>query len=164
MATIKRHLVVVPEHAEYESGFSFWLSKIWNIALNTGAPMIFYSDKSTTKLIKYIQKEHPIDITFELFENWDKFPVISQQLRADDNLIVVLSRERLMSYKQNMADIPSYLEQQYQEHNFILVYPSQTTLMEDDRMDLSNPSLLEAVEKLDVIGKTLAGVFKRKDR
>src|SRR5690606_9586383 len=30
MATIKRHLVVVPEHAEYESGFSFWLSKIWN--------------------------------------------------------------------------------------------------------------------------------------
>jgi len=164
MGTIKRHLVVVPENAEYESGFSFWLSKIWNIALNTGAPMIFYSDKSTTKLIKYIQKEHPIDITFELFENWDKFPVISQQLRADDNLIVVLSRERLMSYKQNMADIPSYLEQQYQEHNFILVYPSQTTLMEDDRMDLSNPSLLEAVENLDVIGKTLAGVFKRKDR
>ena len=36
IATIKRHVVVVPRNAEYEVGFSFWLSKIWNIGLNTG--------------------------------------------------------------------------------------------------------------------------------
>ena len=164
LATIKRHLVVVPEKAEYESGFSFWLSKIWNIALNTGTPLVFYTDRSTIKLIKYIQKEHPIDISFGLFENWDDFPDLSQQLGADDNLVVVLSRENLLSYKEDMAGIPAYLEQHFQERNFLLVYPSQTAFSQDERMDLDNPSLLEAVEKLDVIGKTLAGVFKRKDR
>jgi len=164
LATIKRHLVVVPEKAEYESGFSFWLSKIWNIALNTGIPLVFYTDRSTIKLIKYIQKEHPIDISFGLFENWDDFPDLSRQLGEDDNLVVVLSRENLLSYKKDMERIPAYLEQHFQERNFLLVYPSQTAFPQDERLDLANPSLLEAVEKLDVIGKTLAGVFKRKDR
>src|SRR5690606_12969330 len=51
ISTIKRHFVIVPENAEYESGFSFWLSKIWNIALNTGAKLIFYAGKQTIKLI-----------------------------------------------------------------------------------------------------------------
>ena len=163
MATIKRHLVVVPEHAEYESGFSFWLSKIWNIALNTGAPMVFYTDRSTTKLIKYIQKEHPIDISFEHFDNWDGFRDLSEQLGADDNLVVVLSRKNLLSYKEDMADIPSYLEQHFKDQNFLLVYPSQSSNLDDgDRVDLDNPSMMEAIENLDVIGKTLAGVFKRK--
>jgi len=163
MATIKRHLVVVPEHAEYESGFSFWLSKIWNIALNTGAPMVFYTDRSTTKLIKYIQKEHPIDISFQHFDNWNDFRELSEQLGEDDNLVVVLSRKDLQSYQEDMANIPSYLERHMRDRNFLLVYPSRSsTLGDGDRVDLDNPSMMVAIENLDVIGKTLAGVFKRK--
>lgn len=163
MATIKRHMVVVPEHAEYESGFSFWLSKIWNIALNTGAPMVFYTDRSTTKLIKYIQKEHPIDIGFEHFDNWNGFRELSEHLVADDNLVVVLSRKDLRSYKEDMAKIPSFLEQHLRDRSFLLVYPSRSSQLGDgDRVDLENPSMMAAIENLDVIGKTLAGVFKRK--
>lgn len=163
MATIKRHLVVVPEHAEYESGFSFWLSKIWNIALNTGVPMVFYTDRSTTKLIKYIQKEHPIDIRFEHFDDWNDFRELSKGLGTDDNLVVVLSRKDLQSYKEDMAKIPSFLERHFRERNFLLVYPSRASHLGDgDRVDLENPSMMAAIENLDVIGKTLAGVFKRK--
>jgi len=163
MATIKRHLVVVPEHAEYESGFSFWLSKIWNIALNTGAPMVFYTDRSTTKLIQYIQKKHPIDISFEHFDNWNGFRDLSEQMGADDNLVVVLSRKDLQSYQEDMANIPSYLEQHFRDQNFLMVYPSRSSNLGDgDRVDLENPSMMVAIENLDVIGKTLAGVFKRK--
>src|SRR5690606_17638209 len=157
MATIKRHLVVVPEHAEYESGFSFWLSKIWNIALNTGAPMVFYTDRSTTKLIQYIQKKHPIDISFEHFDNWNGFRDLSEQMGADDNLVVVLSRKDLQSYQEDMANIPSYLEQHFRDQNFLMVYPSRSSNLGDgDRVDLENPSMMVAIENLDVIGKTLA--------
>src|SRR5690554_3690766 len=35
IATIRRHFVLIPEKAEQETGFSFWLAKIWNMALNT---------------------------------------------------------------------------------------------------------------------------------
>lgn len=161
IATIKRHLVVVPENAEYESGFSFWLSKIWNIALNTGAPLIFYASKATIKLIKDIQLKHPIDIEFKIFDNWEDFPALSEQVKEDDNLVIVLSRKNLLSYQEAMADIPTYLNRHYQGRNFLLVYPSQSSFMTDGKVDLTNPSLLKAIEKLDVIGKTIAGIFRK---
>ena len=163
IATIKRHLVVVPENAEYESGFSFWLSKIWNMALNTGVPLVFYASRPTIKLIKAIQFKHPIDIDYKVFDNWEAFPELSGQLKEDDNLVIVLSRKNMLSYQEGMMDIPTYLNRHYQGRNFLLVYPSQSSFVTDGKVDLTNPSLLKAIEKLDVIGKTIAGIF-RKDK
>lgn len=163
IATIKRHLVVVPENAEYESGFSFWLSKIWNMALNTGVPLVFYASKATIKLIKAIQFRHPIDIDYKVFDNWETLPELSGQLKEDDNLVIVLSRKNMLSYQEGMMDIPTYLNRHYQGRNFLLVYPSQSSFVTDGKVDLTNPSLLKAIEKLDVIGKTIAGIF-RKDK
>lgn len=162
LSTIKRHLVIIPENAEYESGFSFWLSKIWNIALNTGAPLIFYASKATIALIKDIHVKHPIELKFKVFEHWEDLPDLSGQVKRDDNLVIVLSRENLLSYHPAMADIPSYLNRHYQGRNFLLVYPSQSIFLTDGKVDLTNPSLLKAIEKLDVIGKTMAAIFRKK--
>lgn len=41
LATIKRHLVVVPDKAEKEVGFTLWVAKIWQVANNTGAKIVF---------------------------------------------------------------------------------------------------------------------------
>src|SRR5690606_30838018 len=152
IATIKRHLIIVPENAELESGFSFWLSRIWNIALNTGTPLIFYAPKSTIKLIKKIHLKHPIAIEFEVFSNWVDFGMLSKELREDDNLIIVLSRSNLLSYQEGMEEVPNYLNKHFKDKNFLLVYPSQSTFTVDGMVDLTNPSLLHAIEKLDVIG------------
>lgn len=162
LATIKRHLVIIPENAEYESGFSFWLSKIWNIALNTGVPLIFYASRATIALIKDIHVKHPIELQFNVFEHWQDLPDLSEQVKRDDNLVIVLSRENLLSYHPAMADIPSYLNRHYQGRNFLLVYPSQSIFLTDGKVDLTNPSLLKAIEKLDVIGKTMASIFRKK--
>jgi hypothetical protein len=32
----------------------------------------------------------------------------------------------------------------------------------NDNVDLTNSSLIEAVEKIDIIGKTIANIFKKK--
>lgn len=40
--TIKRHIIIVPENAEKEMGFPFWIIKVWNIARNSGAKLLFY--------------------------------------------------------------------------------------------------------------------------
>ena len=37
IATVKRHLVVVPARAEKEVGFPMWVNKVWNIIHNSGA-------------------------------------------------------------------------------------------------------------------------------
>ncbi len=163
IATIKRHVVLIPERAEYESGFSFWLAKIWNVAMNTGAKLVLYASKQTMELIKAIHAKHPIDLEYHVFNNWDNLPHLLKEVGPDDNLVIVLSRQNLLSYKERMAEVPNYINKHYQGRNFLLVYPSQSQFMTNGKVDLANPSLLEAIENIDVIGKTVAGIF-RKDK
>lgn len=162
LATIKRHLIIVPERAEKEIGFPFWLIKIWNIARNTGAKLLFYAPEKTLNYIKDIHSKHPIEAEFHEFHDWNDFLILSRDIKNDDNLLVVLSRKDHPSYNINMPKIPSYLNKYFQANNFILIYPIQTGITENTNVDLKNPSILESLEKLDDIGKTIANLFRRK--
>jgi len=73
-----------------------------------------------------------------------------------------MSREKKISYQNNMKNIPNYLNNHFNVNSFILVYPMQTGVNAYDEVDLNNPSLAEPIEKIDEIGKTIARLFKRK--
>lgn len=160
--TIKRHLVIVPDKAEKEIGFPFWIIKTWNIARNSGAKIVFYSSIDTQKVIREIQSKHPIECTFKEFSDWDDFLILSRDIEANDNLIVILSRKDKPSYTPSMQRIPSYLNKYFEGNSYILVYPIQVGVGETSMMDISNPTILEPIEKLDEIGKTIAKIFRKK--
>jgi nucleotide-binding universal stress UspA family protein len=162
LATIKRHLVFVPEHAEKEIGFPFWLIKVWNIARNTGAKLVFYGNLQTLKYIRDINTKHPVDSEFIEFEDWNDFLIISRDVRIDDNLILVLSRKDWPSYHSNMTKIPNYLNKYFKSTNFILIYPIQSGVAENSAIALQNPSVLDSIERLDDFGNTIANLFRRK--
>lgn len=163
IATIKRHVVIIPRNAEYEIGFPFWLIKVWNIAKNSGVVMEFYGHEKTLKLIKEVYGKHPIEADFKVFEDWDDFLVLSREIKSDDNLIVVLSRDKSLSYHHNMEKIPSYLKKYFISNSFILIFPIQSAGISDLEGDnYINPSLVEPIEKLDEIGKTIARLFHKK--
>jgi len=160
--TIKRHIIIVPENAEKEIGFPFWLIKIWNIARNSGAKLLFYANNETLKLIQEIQSKHPIESEFEEFDDWNDFLILARNFHKDDNLIIVLSRKDRPSYHSSMSRIPSYLNNYFKETSYILIYPMQAGVTETSQIDLKNPSFIEPLEKLDEIGKTIAKIFRRK--
>ncbi len=160
--TIKRHIIIVPENAEKEIGFPFWLIKVWNIARNSGAKLIFYATQETLKFIKEIQSKHPIECEFEDFNNWDDFLILARNFQKDDNLIIVLSRKDKPSFHNNMTKIPSYLNKYFKDTSYILIYPMQAGVTYSSQIDLKNPTLIEPLEKLDEIGKTIAKIFRRK--
>ncbi len=160
ISTIQRHFVLIPEYAEKESGFSFWLAKIWNMALNTGATIKFFATFETLKLLKSIQLHHPIKVEFNEFNDWSQLMSLKNQLKTDDNVTIVLSRENLPSYNSTMAYIPNYINKYFKNQNFLLIYPSQVDI-EDESVNLTYPSLIDAIEKIDGIGKTVAGIFKK---
>ncbi|MDP3915816.1 MAG: cation:proton antiporter [Bacteroidota bacterium] len=162
LSTIKRHIIVVPERAEKEIGFPFWLIKVWNIARNTGYKLIFYAPKQTLNFIQEINSKHPIESEFIEFSDWDNFLILSRDIKIDDNLILVLSRKDRPSFHHYMTKIPSYLNKYFKENNYILVYPIQTGVMDLPEVNLKNPSFLEPIEKLDEIGKTVAKLFRKK--
>lgn len=166
LATVKRHLVIVPERAEREIGFAFWLVKVWNIARNTGAKLVFYGSNQTLAYIRAVQKKHPVDTEFNNFYDWNDFLILARDLRPDDNLIIVMSRKEHLSYHANMGKVPAYLNKYFQPNNFILIYPVQAGVDDDGNLDLKNPSVMEPLrtnlERLDDIGKTIASVFRWK--
>lgn len=161
ISTIKRHIIVIPKNAENEIGFPFWLLKIWNIGRNTGAKLQFYGHQKSMHEIQEIHKKHPIEAEFKVFEEWDDFLILSRDIKIDDCLVVVMSREKKLSYQNNMKNIPNYLNKYFHDNSFILVYPMQTGV-NDEGMDLNNASLDESIERIDEIGKTIARLFKRR--
>jgi len=162
ISTIKRHVVIVPQNAEKEIGFPFWLSKIWNIPKNTGAKIVFYAHETTLEYIKKINLKHPIEADFKIFDDWNDFLIISREIRIDDNILIILSRVNKLSYHENMTNIPTYLNKYFQGNSFILVYPMQQGVVDNEEIDLNNPSLIEPIEKLDEIGKNILKLFRRK--
>ncbi|MGM0392399.1 MAG: cation:proton antiporter [Bacteroidota bacterium] len=162
LSTIKRHIIVVPDKAEKEAGFPFWLIKVWNIARNTGAILVFYSSTETLNYIRQVHKKHPVPCQFEEFNDWSDFLIFSRVCQKNDNLIIVLSRKNKISYQKNMTQVPVHLNKYFKNNSFILIYPIQDTFSEISTYDRRNPSILESMQSLDEIGKNITDLFKRK--
>jgi hypothetical protein len=166
LATIKRHVIFVPDHADKEVGFPFWLVKIWNIGRNTGAKLVFYASPELIGVLQKIQKNHPVDTSFFEFQNWDDFLVLSRDIKVDDNLIFIMSRRNYPSYHNLMNNIPAYLNNYFQNNSFILVYPSQPQYSETPGYDPTTSSMYEpltdSIERIDHLMKTVGKLFKLK--
>ncbi|MEZ5070473.1 MAG: cation:proton antiporter [Bacteroidales bacterium] len=162
ISTIKRHVVILPVHAERVIGFAFWLSKVINLAKNSGTKLVFYAGESSVRIIQSLLTKHSIEADITVFEDWDNFLRLSGEIKKDDNLIIVLSRVNKPSYNDSMANIPGYLDRHFQSHGFILIYPVQIGVKDTETIDLTNPSLAEPISKLDEIGKSLAKLLRRK--
>lgn len=164
LATLKRHFVIIPEKAEKESGFPFWLIKVWNIARNTGDKFIFLGSQETLKIIREVHKNYPLDADFREFTDWYNFLYITQEIKKDDNLIIIMSRKNNISYSQSMKKIPEYLNTELAEYSFILIYPLQFNV-NDRSTDYLNPSMFDSMtsnlEKLDDIGKNITKLFTK---
>ena len=162
ISTIKRHLVLLPVDADREPGFPFWLVKVWNISRNTGTQIVFYGSERVLKLIRQVDKKHPVGAGFVLMEDWNTFLKAGNSIQDNESLIIVLSRKGRPSYNPIMNRIPYYLNNHNKALNFILVYPMQSGVAGFGEVDYNNPSLMRNIEGLDEIGATLAGIFERK--
>lgn len=162
LATLRRHLVVIPPFAEKEIGFPFWLLKIWNIGRNTGAKMVFYASEKTMGYLRDVQSKHPIACDFVLFPDWEALEQIPEKLRPDDNLILVMSRRERPSYTSSMADVPDFLNTYLKGKNFMLVYPMQSGVSEEAGVDYKNPSVLETLETFEEFGRIIGRLFRKK--
>jgi hypothetical protein len=138
------------------------LSKIWNIPKNTGTRIIFYSNDKINAIIQELLSNYPLNADFKQFDDWNDFQVISGEIRQDDNLILVLSRENRPSFHENMIKVPALLNTYFRSNSFILIYPMQLDPTFIGSSDRNNPSLLEPIEKLDEIINNISNIFRRK--
>lgn len=158
--TIKRNFVIIPQDAEKEVGFPYWIIKLWNLAKNTGVKNVFYGTKDTLQYIQEIHKKHPIDADFFEFNNFGDFLVLAREIKIDDTIILILSRKDHPSYVQDMIKAPLWLRQYFPQNNYLLFFPLQSGVNDITLPDYKNPSMVEPLERLDDLGKTIANLFR----
>ncbi|WP_116105791.1 cation:proton antiporter [Lewinella sp. IMCC34191] len=161
-ATIKRHLVIFPERAEQEQGYDVCLDRLWNIAKNSGARMVFYGTVDTLEAIRERNRELPIDAVFVDFSDWDDFLILSRDFTIDDNLILVMSREDSPSYHRSMRKIPGYLNKYFTTNSFILIYPMQDCVVDTLSTNLKDPTFSVPLRRFRGMGKAWGGRLRNR--
>ncbi len=125
LATIKRHLILVPPLAETEVGFNLWMTKVFNITKNTGIKLHFYANETTLSTIKELASEQSISGIYTLNIEGDELTNVQTDCKANDGLIFVMSRPNKPSFQPYMEDMASVLNLHFKANNFILIYPMQ---------------------------------------
>lgn len=155
IATIQRHLVVMPGNAHMEPGFFHSLLKIWNIARNSGAVVVFYAPESTLAVIRKIHKKVNIEAEFVLFVNWAAFTEITDKMKDNDSLIILMAKRGMVSYLNQMQEIPNYLNKHFTDRNYLLIYPYKSS--DDQYQQLK---MIDNVDEFLEIGNIIGRIFK----
>ena len=142
LGTVSRYLVIVPDKAEKELGFPFWLHKVWSLAKNTGTKIVFYSSAHTLNQLKEVCSKQSVGTEYKEFENWDNFNTLNAEVKVNDSFLIIMSRKENPSYHPAMNRIHHFLNNQQNKTGFILIYPMQLRVTDNLNRDLVNPSLL----------------------
>jgi len=162
LATIKRTIAVIPENAEHEIGFSLWLQRIINMTRNTGSKLVIYASQQTITSLQESALKLIANVEYKVFKEWDNFWALSNVVKSNDNLIVVMSRKHHNSYHAKMAKLPAYLNKYFQQNSFILIYPIQTVIPEASVEDILAPPVKKVAISFDEVKSLLKRVYKRK--
>jgi Na+/H+ antiporter len=148
--------MLIPENAELEVGFPYWLVRVWNVVRNTNSKIVFYGSAALLSLLKDVKAKHNISAEFVEFTDWDDFLIVSRDVKPDDALLVVMSRRNFPSYSRQMALIPAYMNKYFQMNNCVLIYPVQMGIGEEETGTFRSISTVHHGE-----GEDLASVLRR---
>ncbi len=125
--TVGRLFVVVPDKAEYETGFKAWVERVGNLASQLACRVVFIATDATFRFISNIlaDENYAVRLDFMAAESFDDFIIASAQLDPDDLLIVVGARKGSISHSSMLDAIPSYLQKNFSSQNLLVVYPEQ---------------------------------------
>lgn len=125
--TIARILVLVPDKAEYETGFQTWVERVCNLSSQLAAKIIFLTYQATAAFIRniIISEGYAIRHEYRLLNVWDDFIIHSQDITDDDIFIIIGARKGSVSHSSDIDNLPAHLQQHHSHNNLILIFPEQ---------------------------------------
>lgn len=125
--TIARLIILVPDKAEYETGFQTWVERICNLAYQLAAKAIFLSNETTAAFIRniIISEGYAIRHEYRNMASWDDFILHSQDIIDDDIFIIIGARKGSLSHSSDLEGLPAFLQKHHANDNLILIFPEQ---------------------------------------
>ncbi|MCQ2239399.1 MAG: cation:proton antiporter [Bacteroidaceae bacterium] len=124
--TLRSIKVIVPQSAEYETGFHRWIDRLSRMAIQLGCRITFFGPKFTNERIEnYIQNKHDnVRMAFENMEDWDDLMMLTSQVQEDQLWAFVMARPGSISYRPAFEDLPDQLKY-FADASVMLIYPDQ---------------------------------------
>ena len=125
--TLARLIILVPDKAEYETGFQIWVERVSNLASQLAAKAIFLSYDTTATFIRniIISEGYAIRHEYRSLNSWDDFIYHSRDINEDDIFIIIGARKGSVSHSSELEGLPGYLQKNHSHDNLILIYPEQ---------------------------------------
>lgn len=155
LSTIKRYAVMIPEKAHLEAGFFHALLRVWNIARNSGATLVFYASEKILDILQRIIKKANIEAEFIIMNSWKDGEKTAAQLKDDEALIIFMAKRGMLSYIPGMRLIPELLNRKLSSNNYLLIFPFSET----DRNDAEKRSVGNHDDFME-IGNVIKKIFK----
>lgn len=155
LSTIKKYAVMIPENAHKEAGFFHALLRVWNIARNSGATMIFYAPENILNILQRINKKANIEAEFIIMSTWQDGEKTAAGLKEDEALIVLMAKRGMKSYIPRMRMIPELLNRYLNDNNYLLIFPFS-------EFDQNSPEIRSVGNHDDFmeIGNVIQKIFK----
>jgi len=155
LSTIKKYAVIIPENAHKEAGFFHALVRVWNIARNSGATVVFYAKENILNILQKIVKKANIEAEFVIMNNWKDGEETAAKLKENEGLIIFMAKRGMKSYLPKMRTVPDLLNRDLRDNNYLLIFP-YSELQEDNTEKRSVGNHDDFVE----IGNVIMKIFK----
>ncbi len=133
--------IVCPRYSDLEYGFNQWFNRISLLADTLKVSIsICAPGKTFEHIIKhYKRSKNGSEINHFEFNRWEDFLNISSFIHPDDLNAIILPRKGGVSYDSAQEGIPRLMSKNFENHNFILIYPAiadaNSDLVNDDNFD-----------------------------
>ncbi|MGE5401267.1 MAG: cation:proton antiporter [Ignavibacteriales bacterium] len=125
--TIRRMIIVMPDYAEYERGFTKWVSKIRLLSKETGAKILCFGSEDTLEAIRtFFDAGKPaVEAEFRQYNKLVDLNLKKSGVCSDDLFVLVSSRSKRISWNRKLDEFPRRFVREYPSVSFVVVYPEQ---------------------------------------
>ena len=124
---VTRIVVSVPDQAQYETGFTGWVTAVANLTSQIGCRVIFCCSDDVRVAITSVLRAKGYGIRFEFrtVNDRDDFVILSRRILADDLFIFVGARANSLSYNAHISEMPDFIDRHFSANNLLVIYPEQ---------------------------------------
>jgi len=170
ISSIRRLIIAVPPNAEWEIGWTSWVTSVLRISRQINADIIFYGVPASLKRISALIEDLKLSTIISFIETNYQYDLgeLRPKVMQEDMLVIINARHRTVSHNQHLENIPKVLSHNFQQNCFIIIYPEQKIYDTEnlssrlEGMDIS--PITENIDRLSHLGKKLSRAMHKKNR
>jgi len=169
LSSIRRLLVSVPPNAEWEIGWSSWVTTALRISRQLSSEIVFYGVPASLNKISALTEDLKLGTNISFIEKDYHFDLegLHPDVLPEDMIVIINARHRTVSHNPHLENIPKILSHKFQQNCFIIIYPEQKVYDAEnlssrlEGMDIS--PITENIDRITHLGKKLGRVIHKKN-